>query len=166
MLKISEVIGLIALIIIGLNLTANNALVSILVTYMFYRDKTAGLILRFSGAIMALSSILIITGMTNYAIYANIIILLILTFFSIRGRTKAFKANMSAREKLLKEYESEIKLKKERVQELRTKILHKDDDDSPFGIEGQSVDTIKKKMWNDGKMTSKDLISGLKDDTK
>lgn len=163
-MEITEIIGLIALIIIGLNLAANNILVSILVTYVFYRDKTAGVVLRIAGIIMAFSSLLIIFNNIDYAIYANMFIIILLIFLSIRARNRAFSEKMNARDKLLKEYEEEIKRKRERVHELKKKGVKGDDDQAPFGVEAQSVSDIKKKMWNDGSMTNKELISGFKKD--
>ncbi len=162
MLTMTEIIGLILLIVVGLNLTANNALVSIIVSYVFHKDKTAGNVLRLLGAVMASSSVLIIIGYTEYAIYANIVILLLLAFITIRTRNRAFAEKMNARDRLLKEYEAEIKRKREKVQELRQKRRH--DDDTPFGTEGQSIADMKKKAWNDGSMTSKDIINGFKNE--
>lgn len=162
MLTITEIIGLILLIVVGLNLAANNALVSVIVSYIFYKDKAAGNVLRLLGAVMALSSILIILGYTDYAIYANIIIFLILAFIAIRSRNKAYAEKMNARDKLMKEYQDEIKKKREKVNELRAKRRTKDD--TAFGTEGQSVADLKKKAWNDGSMTNKDLINGFKDE--
>ena len=164
-MELSEVIGLIALIIVGLNFTANNALVSVMVTYIFYRDKSAGIVLRLSGIIMAASSLLIIFNHIDYVIYANIFILILLIFLSIRARNKNLSEKMSARDKLLREYEEEIKKKREKVNELKSKTKKKDDD-APFGVEAQSVKDIKKKMWDDGSMTNKDLINGFKNDDK
>ena len=165
MLTMSEIIGLILLIVVGLNLTANNAIISIMVTYIFHRDKAAGNVLRLLGAVMALSSVLVLTGYSDYAVYANIFIVLLLIFISIRSRNRAYAEKMNAREKLLKEYEDEIKKKRERVQELRMKQLSKEED-TPFGSEGHSVADLKKKAWNDGSMTNKDLINGFRESNK
>ncbi len=162
MLTMTEIIGLLLLILVGLNLTANNALISIMVSYIFHKEKAAGNILRLLGAVMALSSILVIIGYTEYAIYANIIIVLLLAFVAIRSRNRAFTEKMNARDRLLKEYEAEIKRKREKVQELRQK--QRNDEETPFGTEGQSVADMKKKAWNDGSMTNKEIISGLKKD--
>jgi len=164
-LEIPKVIVLIALIIVGLNLAANNTLVSILVSYVFYKDKSSGLVIRLCGIVMALSTLLVIFDMTDIATSINIIILLVFAFFSIRGRNKAYAEKMNARDRLLKEYQEEIKRKREKVQALKSKALNKDKD-KPFGVEGQSVEDIKKKMWNDGSMTNKELINGFGDKDK
>ena len=162
MQDIHKIIAILLLIIVGLNLSANNAFNSLLVTYVFYKDAIAGKLLRLFGIIVALSSILIILGMTSYCIYLNIIILLLLTFFSIRGRNKSFKDKMNARDTLLKEYENEIKEKREKLAALKNKTTTKKEDTDT----GKSVSTIKKEMWDDGTMTSKDLINGFKDSEK
>jgi len=158
MQDISKIITILVLIIVGLNLSANNAFNSLLVNYVFYKDAIASKLLRVFGIIMALSSILIIFDMITYCIYLNIIILLLLTFFSIRGRNKAFRAKMSARDIMLKEYENEIKEKREKLEALKQKATSKNDLEK-----GKSVADIKKNMWDDGKISSKDLINGLKD---
>lgn len=160
MQDLNKIIAILALIIIGLNLSANNAFNSLLVNYVFYKDTLASLLLRFFGVIMALSSILIIFDMTTYCIYLNIIILLLLTFFSIRGRNKAFKVKMTARSALLKEYENEIKEKRKKLEALKQSTPSKT---KPVELEkGKSVAEIKKEMWDDGTMTSKELINGFK----
>lgn len=159
MQDITKIFAILLLIIVGLNLSANNAFNSLLVNYVFYKDVLASKLLRLFGIIMALSSILIVLNMTTYCIYLNIIILLLLTFFSIRGRNKAFSAKMSARDAMLKEYENEIKEKRRKLEALKEKATAKDDHEK-----GKSVADIKKEMWDDGSMTSKDIISGFKDE--
>lgn len=159
MQDITKIFAILLLIIVGLNLSANNAFNSLLVNYVFYKDALASKLLRLFGVIMALSSVLIVMNMTTYCIYLNIIILLLLTFFSIRGRNKAFSAKMSARDAMLKEYENEIKEKRRKLEALKQKATTKDDHEK-----GKSVADIKKEMWDDGSMTSKDLINGFKDE--
>jgi len=160
MQDINKIIAILLLIIIGLNLSANNAFNSLLVNYVFYKDAFASKLLRVFGIIMALSSILIIIDEITYCIYINIVILLLLTFFSIRGRNKAFSAKMSARDAILKEYENEIKEKRRKLEALKQKATSKTDEHE----KGKSVADIKKEMWDDGSMTSKDIISGFNND--
>lgn len=82
--------------------------------------------------------------------------ILILTFFSIRGRNKALREKLSAREQLLKAYQDEIRLKRERLEKLKQGVTKAEQS------EAKTVSDIKKQMWDDGKMTSKDLIDGFK----
>jgi hypothetical protein len=144
----------------GLNLSANNAFLSLLVNYVFYKDAFAAKLLRVLGVIMALSSILILLDMSTYCIYINILIILILTFFSIRGRNKALIEKMSARDRLLKEYEREIKEKRMKLEALKNRVASKDIERK---ANGKSIHDIKKKMWDDGSMSQRDIINGLKD---
>lgn len=160
MQDIYKILAILLLIIIGLNLSANNAFNSLLVNYVFYKDKLASTLLRVFGIMMALSSILIIIDEIKYCIYLNIIIMLLLTFFSIRGRNKAFSEKMSARDAILKEYEKEIREKRKKLEELKQKGKASAEDQE----KNKSVADIKKEMWDDGSMTSKDIISGFNDD--
>lgn len=159
MSPLSEIILIMVLIIVGLNLSANNMLISILHNYIFYKDKLSGSLLRVSGIIMMLSSLLIILDYATYCIYVNLLLVLILTFFSIRGRNKAMHEKMSAREQLLKAYQDEIRQKREKLEQLKQNVATNMSSDT---AEVKSVDDIKKRMWDDGSMTNKDLIAGFK----
>jgi len=164
---LARIVFILILILVGLNLTANNSLVSILVGYVFYGDRFSGIVLRFSGLTMALSSLLVIFNYTQYCLYINILLFLILTFFSIRGRNKAYAVKASARDKLLKQYEEEIRRKRERIEELKHEQTEPKPKPAPAPTgeaEKNLVSERKKKMWDDGTMTNKELINAFKED--
>lgn len=155
----AQIVTILLLIIIGLNLAANNAFISIMINYVFYKDPVAIRLIRVFGLTMALSSILVIINETTYAIYINVLIFLILTFFSIRGRNIAMREKMAKRDKLMQDYAKEIKEKRQRLEALKNKTAT---EASKADLETKSVQDLKKKMWDDGKMTNKDIINGLK----
>lgn len=159
MSALTEIVFILVLIVVGLNLSANNMIISLLHNYIFFKDKLSAKLLRISGIIMMLSSLLVIIGYTNYCIYVNLFLILMLTFFSIRGRNKAFKEKLNAREQLLKAYQEEIKQKRERLEQLKHSVASSVSTDQN---DPKSVEEIKKRMWDDGTMTSKDLIEGFK----
>jgi len=157
MTALPNILYIMVLIIVGLNLSANNMLVSLMHNYIFFRDPLSAKLIRVCGVIMMLSSLLIILNYTTYCIYVNLIIVLVLTFFSIQGRAKAQRERLNAREQLLKAYQDEIRQKRERLEKLKHSTTS-----SEQPSEAKTVDEIKKRMWDDGSMTNKDLINGFK----
>lgn len=158
MSPISQIITILILILIGLMTSANNTVHSLFSNFVFYRDKFATRMLRPIGILIALSSVLIPTGYEAFCLLLNTCIVLFITFFSIRGRNNAYRQKLNAREQLLKEYQAEIRAKREHIESLkenRTTVSIADSSDS------KDVDSIKKKMWNDGSLTNKELIDGL-----
>lgn len=158
MSPISQIIIILILILIGLMTSANNTVHSLFSNYVFYRNTFATRMLRPIGILIALSSILIPLGHANLCLLFNTLIVLFITFFSIRGRNHAYRQKLNAREQLLREYQAEIRAKREHIESLkqnRTTVTVADNNDS------KTVDTIKKKAWNDGSLTNKELIDGL-----
>lgn len=149
------------LIIVGLNLTANNAFISLVVTYIFYKDRLAKRLIRMLGIIVALSSVFFIIDQPQIGVYVNVLVVFIFTFLSIRGHNNAMKERMNARDRLLKEYQDEIRKKRERIEELKHHSVEKT---KKSGDENLTPDEIRKKIWDDGSMTSKDIINGFKKD--
>lgn len=157
---VTLIIIVLVLIVLGLNLTANNALVSLLTNYIFYKDPLAKRLIRVMGIVVALSSIFFIIGQSNIGLYVNILVLFVLTFLSIRGHNVATRKRLEARDRLLKEYQEEIRKKREKIEELKKSGVHK----ATKPEEHLTPDEIRKKMWDNGKMSNKEIINGLKDE--
>ncbi len=160
MSPISQIIIILILIFIGLMTSANNAVHSLFSNYVFYRNKFATRMLRPIGILIALSSVLIPTGYESICFLVNTCVVLFITFFSIRGRNNAYQKKLNAREQLLREYQAEIRAKREHLESLKqnqTTVSVPETKDS----DSKNVDSIKKKMWNDGTLTNKELIDGL-----
>lgn len=154
----STIIIVLILIIVGLNMTANNTFISLIVTYIFYKDTLGKKLLRLLGAIIALSSIFFILRLPQYGIFINILVVFILAFLSIRGHNNAMRERAKIKERLLKEYQNEIKQKRERIEALKHQDVEKS---TPPNPENLTPNEIRKKIWNDGSITNKELIKGF-----
>lgn len=152
---------LIAMIVlfIGINLAANNTLHSYIVGYIFYNDKMSHRVLSFIGISMLVSVVLFITHMTLYAVFINILCMIIFIYLSIRGRSKAQSIKKSKREQTQQAYNAEIQRKKMEIAEIR-----KNKKQELEGGKGKSksLKDMKKEAWNDGSLSNQDMINKLK----
>lgn len=148
------------LILIGLNFLANNSFISVIKVYMYYNDPIGSRVIRFQGLAIIVSGLLLVVHMPEYGIFINVINFFLFIFFSIKGHND-FRAERLAKEEAARQKRlEELRIKKEKIEVLREKGLQhtKKEED------GQTVSDVKKKMWDDGSMTGKDLLEGFKDE--
>lgn len=151
-------IGMIMLLV-GINLAANNTLHSYIVKYVFYDDKMSYTIIRFIGLAILGSVLLLILGMQAYALVIVIISGILFIFLSIRGRSRAQHMLNQKRIESQRLYNEEIKRRRMEIDELKKQKREELEKDKG---KSQSISDIKKKMWDDGSMTNQDLIKNLK----
>lgn len=151
------------LIFIGLNLSANNTLHSLILHYIFYEDTISSNVTRIVGLIVLGSSLLVLANATDIAIMVNIFCIFTFVFFLIRGRSKSLSVQASKRQELLKQYETELAEKRQHLESLKQELSgdHSNETAEPVIGAGKSVEDIKKQMWNDGSMTGKEIIENF-----
>lgn len=147
------------ILIIGINLAANNTLHSYIIGYIFFDDSMSNRILRFIGLMMLGSVVLLLVGMTSYAILVNLLCIMIFVFLAIRGRSKVQAIIKHKRTEAQNAYNEEIKRKKLEIAQIKQR--KKNEFEEKKG-KPQSISEMKKQMWNDGKMTNKEMIENLK----
>lgn len=158
MSPINTILISMVVLIIGINFAANNTLHSYIVGYIFYDDSVSKKVLRLIGILMLLSVVLLLIGLTSYALLVNVLGLIIFVFLAIRGRSKAQAVIRYRKEAAQKAYNEEIKKKKMEIAQIRDKKQKELNEKK----KPQSVHDMKKAMWNDGKMTNKEMIEKLK----
>lgn len=147
------------ILIIGINLAANNTLHSYIIGYIFYDDSMSNKILRFIGILMLVSVVLLLMNKLSYAVLINLLCLMVFVFLAIRGRSKAQAIIKHKREEAQNAYNEEIKKKKIEIAQIKQKKKAEMEDKKG---KPQSISDMKKAMWNDGKMTNKEMIENLK----
>lgn len=149
------------LLLVGINLTANNTLHSFIVHYLFYNDTISKKIIRLLGFLVLISVLLLILNLVLYAIIINIFVGLIFAFLTIKGRSKIATEKKQKRILAKKAYEDDIERKRVELEAIRQK---KRAELAAPKKKSSTVNEIKENLWDDGSKTNKELIEGLNED--
>jgi hypothetical protein len=125
MAPIAKILLMLFLIITGISMSSNNYIHQFIVTVFYHRQSLATKILRPLGILIALSSVLFITGYEEIGLILNILIGMFLMFCFLRSRNQLRKNELSPREKAIQEYQAEIKAKREYIEQLKLNIEKK-----------------------------------------
>lgn len=148
------------LILIGINLAANNMLHSYIITYIFHADKSSSLLLRVLGLTMIASVLLLIFDMHWYTLLANILIGILFTFLAIKGRSKARETIRLKEMQIQREHNEEIKRRRSELDTIK-KRKREELDQKAAKNKPQSVKEIKDNIWDDGSLSNKEIIDTL-----
>lgn len=146
------VICFITLLIVGLSLSANNFIHSLIVNVFFYNDSLSKNITRILGLMLILSSVLLIINAYNLCIILIFIVLITLIFLLIRGKNKSRDVKEKMKQELIDIHLSEVEAKMKKLEHLREKLENNQNTSS------KTISSIKKSRWNDGRPTQKEMI--------
>lgn len=144
----------------GVNMVANNRLNQFIITHMFYSSSSSSMLVRVLGVAILASFVLFLLQMPFYAAILGLFVMMIFTFFTIQGRAKAKAYEAKRKSDLEALHRAQLAERKKDLAKTRAqkiKDLEKSRD------KPQSVADMKKKLWNDGSMTNRDIIRDLKD---
>ncbi|MCT4599249.1 MAG: hypothetical protein N4A50_15375 [Vallitalea sp.] len=149
------VIYFITLLVVGLSLSANNFVHSLIVNVFFYNDSLSKNFTRILGLMLILSSILLIIGAYNLCIVLIFVVLITLIFLIIRGKNKSKGIKEKKKQELINNHLSEVATKMKKIEHLREKL------DTSQNTSHKSIKNIQKSRWNDGSPTQKEIIEGF-----
>lgn len=146
---------------IGINMVANNRFNQFIIHNLFFASSSSSALVRILGLAVLASFVLFLLNLSYYAILTMVGVVLVFTFFSIQGRSKA----KSIAEKKRKDLELMHKLQvDEKKKEITKSKRHKDKEAESDRSKPQSVKQMKEKIWNDGSMSNRDLIRDFNKD--
>ncbi len=144
-------------IFIGLILLANNTLNSIIVKKLFNNTAIAKFLTRLMGVCLIASTLFLITEQPTIAFSIVFFVILLFCFMTIKGKDSQKKMINEKKEEMLRSHQLEIAEKKAKINALREKVAQ---DNSPTTM--NRISYKKKKAWNDGSLTNKELIEKFK----
>lgn len=146
------------LLMVGINITANRRFGSFIVQYLFYKSSNNLTLLRLLGIGVLASAVLLILNLSIYALMIDTFVVLFFLFFTIQGRAKrkAYIAQKKAEQ--TKNYQETVDRRKAELDRIRAVRMTEIEQQKS---KPQSVRDIRNKMWNDGKMTNKEILENL-----
>lgn len=151
------IIGFIVLLAIGLSLSANNVIHSLVVNLFLYNDPLTNKFTRIMGVILILSSILFIVGAYDICMIVISFVLIVFIFLIIRSRNKSRDEKEKRKQELIKMHLSEVDEKMQKIQQLREKL-----ETNQTTKTTRSISNIKRSRWDDGRPTNKEIIEEFK----
>ena len=146
------------LLFIGINMAANNSMITYILKYFFFSSTANMTLVRILGIAVLSTIVLILLDFEYYALIANVFIVIIFTFFTIRGRNKAKKVAEQKRAEKDAIYRAELEMRKKELAKTRARKIKELEDSRN---KPKSIKDMKKSMWDDGSMTHKEIIRDL-----
>ena len=156
---ITTLLIILALLIVGINLAANNSFNGLIVKNLFFDSHASKNVVRLIGVGVLSSIILILLNMYYYALTLDIILAIVFTFLAIQGRAKVKRVTEQKKIELELRHKIEIEQRKLDLEKTRSRKIKEMTDNKK---KPQSVKQLKDKLWNDGSLTNKDMINHLK----
>lgn len=146
---------------VGVNFLANNRLNQAITTHLFHSDKPSSLFVRLTGIAIIASVILFVMRLHLYGITLAMVTILVFVYLSIDGRARSEALLEKKKAEMVAMHHAQISERKKELEKTRAKKIQELEEsrDKP-----QSVANMKKKMWDDGSMTNRDLIRDLNKD--
>lgn len=110
------------LIVLGINLAANNILHRIIVDYIFTDDKISKIITRLLGLLLIISSLLLLFNFLYIFLLVNIAIIIIFLFFVIRSKSKNTSLYNKRKEELISKRKLELQQKRRNIEQLKKEL--------------------------------------------
>ncbi len=154
----TTILLILLLLFIGISMTFNNQFITFVLNNLFFGSNLSNAIVRFLGLGVLSSIVLILLHMNYYALLVNTLVFLLFLFFTVQGRARV--KQVAEQKRLEKEAQHKANIEAQRVELARARARKiKDLEDSRN--KPQSVKDMKGKLWNDGSLTSKELIRDL-----
>jgi len=150
------IIIFILLLGVGLSLSANNFIHSLVVNICLHNDPLSIISTRIIGLVLIMSSILFIIGMYDICLIILSLVLIVFTFLVMRGKTKAQLSARKKKQELIDIHQSEIQARMNRIQQLRDKLDHKHETKTTRPI--SPISRMKRGKWDDGRPTNQEII--------
>lgn len=154
----SVITSILILLFIGINLTANNSVITFILKYFFFSNNTNKTVIRLLGVAILSTIVLILVGFQYYALLVNLLIAIIFTFLTIRGRNKAKQVAEQKRQEQYAMHKAQLEQRKKELARTRARKIKELE---AIRNKPKSVKKIKEKLWDDGSMTNRELINNL-----
>lgn len=146
------------LLFLGINMAANNSVITFILKYFFFSSNANMTLVRFLGIAVLSTIILLLMDYEYYALIANVFIVIIFTFFTIKGRNQAKRIAVQKRAERDALHKAELEMKKKELAKTRARKIKELEN---MRNKPKSIKDMKKSMWDDGTMTHKEIIRDL-----
>lgn len=137
---------------VGLSLSANNYIHSLVINIFLHHDPLSIIATRVIGLVLIVSSLLFLMGMYDICLIILSVVFIIFTFLVIRGKTKAQRSVRQRQQELIKIHKNEVQARMHRMQQLRNKM------DNKQKMRHVSPLLRMNRKWDDGRPTNQEII--------